>query len=162
MSAKTLLRVLSMVDHELEQLEAVLSKLEARFVGASILIVYEGDSERLEDALDRWEARRARQALLAAENPAPLEYDEDDEEEDEIEEDSSTSSDDDEDDGARADARKARRCPPMTLKLIDFAHTGLVEGEGPDEGVLKGVKTLRGLVKERSETVRAAVYAASA
>jgi 1D-myo-inositol-tetrakisphosphate 5-kinase/inositol-polyphosphate multikinase len=154
-----------MVDSELEQLEAVLSTLEARFIGASILIVYEGDAVRLEDALDRWEAKRARQALLAAENPPP-EYAEDDEDEaddDEIEgEDSSTSSDDDEDDGARADARRARRCPPMVLKLIDFAHTGLVEGEGPDQGVLKGVRTLRGLIKDRSETVKTAVYAMGA
>jgi len=152
-----------MVDQELEQLAAVLSKLEARFVGASILIIYEGDTERLEDALDRSEAKRARQALLAAEAPDEDAYDEDEEgeEDDEIEEDSSTSSDDDEDDGARADARKARRCPPMTLKLIDFAHTGLVEGEGPDEGVLKGIKTLRDLVKGRMDTVRAAVYTES-
>lgn len=150
-----------MVDQELEQLAAVLSKLEARFVGASILIIYEGDTERLGDALDRSEAKRARQALLAAEAPDEDAYDEDEEEEeedDEIEEDSSTSSDDDEDDGARADARKARRCPPMTLKLIDFAHTGLVEGEGPDEGVLKGIKTLRDLVKGRMDTVTATVY----
>jgi len=159
-----------MVDRELEQLESVLQDLEARFVGASILIVYEGDADRLEDALDRWEAKVARQALLAAESAASgggqsgtrsaVNWDDDDEEEeedDEIEEDSSTSSDDDEDDGAAADARKARRCPPMTLKLIDFAHTGLVEGEGPDEGVLKGVKTLRGLVQGRAETVRAAI-----
>ena len=46
----------------------------------------------------------------------------------------------------------------MTLKMIDFAHTRLVEGEGPDEGVLKGVRTLRGLVQGRAAAVRQEVY----
>ena len=146
-----------MIDSELEKLESVLKSLEARFVGMSILIIYEGDSGRLEDALDRWEGKLARQALLAAEEP--MEQGDSDEEDDYFEEESSsTSSDDDEDDGARADARKARRCPPMTLKMIDFAHTKLAEGEGPDEGVLKGLDTLRGLIKGRAEEIRQAVY----
>lgn len=153
-----------MVDAELEQLENVISKLEARFIGASILIVYEGHAERLEDALDRWEAKKAREALIAAEAPPPAQ-DSDDEDEfgddDGSSIDSSTSSDDDEDDGAKADARRARRCPPMNLRMIDFAHTRLVEGEGADEGVLKGIRTLRGLVQNRAEQVRQKVYATS-
>jgi 1D-myo-inositol-tetrakisphosphate 5-kinase/inositol-polyphosphate multikinase len=37
--------------------------------------------------------------------------------------------------------------------MIDFAHTGLAEGEGPDEGVLRGLGTLRGLVRARREEV---------
>jgi 1D-myo-inositol-tetrakisphosphate 5-kinase/inositol-polyphosphate multikinase len=156
---RTLLRVLALVDHNLSELEAVLLRLEARFIGASVLIVYEGEPTRLESALDRWEAKRAREALIAA--AAPSEEDESDEDDyDDIDEDenSSTSSDDDEDDGAAADARRARRCPPVTLKMIDFAHTRLVEGEGPDEGVLMGVRTLRALVQGRAEAVRQEVY----
>jgi 1D-myo-inositol-tetrakisphosphate 5-kinase/inositol-polyphosphate multikinase len=165
---KALLRVLSLIDNHLEQLQRVLQTLEARFIGSSVLIVYEGDPERLEDALDRWDAKQAQRALLASEGlgRGPADNDEDDDEDDDDsglfedgdDEDSSTSSDDDEDDGARADARKARRCPPVTVRMIDFAHTMLVEGEGPDEGVLKGLDTLRGLVRGRSELVRQAVY----
>ncbi len=34
----------------------------------------------------------------------------------------------------------------------------MVVAEGPDEGVLKGLDTLRGLVKGRAEVVRKAVY----
>ena len=155
--------MLALVDHNLSELEVVLSRLEARFIGASILIVYEGEPARLESALDRWEAKRAREALIAAAAPPDrqddIDEDEDEDDYDEIDdEDSSTSSDDDEDDRAAADAWRARRCPPVTLKMIDFAHTRLVEGEGPDEGVLKGVRTLRSLVQGRAETVRREVY----
>ena len=158
---KTLLRLLNFIYDDLDKLEQVYQNLEARFTGSSILIVYEGDPERLEDALERYEARRARRALLQAEAPSAEAPDSEEEWDvsDEDEDSASTSSDDDEDDGARADARRARRCPPFTLKVIDFAHTRLVEGEGPDEGVLKGIKTLKGLVKGRLEQVKAAAFA---
>lgn len=34
----------------------------------------------------------------------------------------------------------------MTLKLIDFAHATFVPGQGPDEGVVLGLKTIKQLV----------------
>ncbi|KAF9055075.1 SAICAR synthase-like protein [Hymenopellis radicata] len=46
------------------------------------------------------------------------------------------------------DARK-KPGPPYTVKLIDFAHTHLVPGHGPDEGVLKGVDTVLSLLDGR-------------
>lgn len=87
----------------------------------------------------------------------PHQDDEEEEEEEDYDdlesESSSTSSSDAEDDGTRSDARKARRCPPLTVKMIDFAHTRLCEGEGRDEGVVLGLKTLVGLVRGRLEEV---------
>ncbi|ORY28800.1 hypothetical protein BCR39DRAFT_186916 [Naematelia encephala] len=160
-----LLRLLDLLLSQLRALTDVLKVLEARFVGSSVLIVYEGDASRLSDALDRYDAQ---QALLASKPPRQTytdvsdpdddgeddDDDEEDEEDDDEDEDGSTSSDSDPDDGTRADARKSRRCPPLSVRMIDFAHTRLVQGEGPDQGVLKGLTKLVELVTERREAVR--------
>jgi 1D-myo-inositol-tetrakisphosphate 5-kinase/inositol-polyphosphate multikinase len=156
-----LLRVLDILLEEIAKLMAALSILEMRFIGASVLVVYEGDTARLASAIERYDAK---QALLRSKPPAPmdkgvinmLDPDDDDEEEDgddlsDLSD--STSSDDDSLDGAAADARMARRCPPLTLKMIDFAHTRMAEGEGCDEGVLKGLGTLKVLVQGRKREV---------
>ena len=39
--------------------------------------------------------------------------------------------------------------PPYMAKLIDFAHTRLAPGEGPDEGVLLGLDTILRLLNGR-------------
>ncbi|KAG6901705.1 hypothetical protein C0995_008926 [Termitomyces sp. Mi166 len=39
--------------------------------------------------------------------------------------------------------------PPYVVKLIDFAHTRLTPGQGPDEGVLLGMSTLLRLIDGR-------------
>ncbi|KAG6909792.1 hypothetical protein DXG01_015285 [Tephrocybe rancida] len=62
-------------------------------------------------------------------------------EEDEEEEDDDD--DDDDDEGTK------RPGPPYVVKLIDFAHTRLTPGEGPDEGVLLGMDTLLKLIDGR-------------
>ena len=163
-----MLRVLDIVDEELAKLEAVLSRLEARFVGSSVLILYEGDPTRLDDALHRYDTKNATLLTKPSNSSEPTTSDPNTltnsppspsasstySSSTSFSDETSTSSDDDKDDGARADARKARRCPPVTLRLIDFAHTSLVQGEGPDPGVLKGIKTLRGLVQGRREEVK--------
>ncbi len=55
--------------------------------------------------------------------------------------------DDEDDEGDEDDAKKPG--PPYTVKLIDFAHTRLVPGQGPDEGVLKGFDTVLSLLDGR-------------
>lgn len=40
---------------------------------------------------------------------------------------------------------------PYVVKLIDFAHTRITPGRGPDEGVLFGLDTLLGLIDGRIE-----------
>ncbi|EKM56120.1 uncharacterized protein PHACADRAFT_145233 [Phanerochaete carnosa HHB-10118-sp] len=45
--------------------------------------------------------------------------------------------------------------PPYAIKIIDFAHTRLKPGEGPDESLLKGLDTVLRLLDGRIEQVRA-------
>ncbi|KAG6836501.1 hypothetical protein H0H93_007430 [Arthromyces matolae] len=73
---------------------------------------------------------RAREALKRLED--------DEEQEDEEDED-----DDDDDDSEK------QKGPPFIVKMIDFAHTQLVPGKGPDEGVLLGMDTLLKLIDGR-------------
>jgi 1D-myo-inositol-tetrakisphosphate 5-kinase/inositol-polyphosphate multikinase len=47
-----------------------------------------------------------------------------------------------------ADAHE-RAARPFTIRLIDFAHTRLADGEGPDEGVLLGLQTVKELIRGR-------------
>lgn len=146
--AKTMLRVLALIDKQLSNLETVLQSLEMRFVGASVLIVYEGDPTRLDDALTQWESK------IHEEDPLkPLEEEDDDE--DMID---SESEDEEEDDldGTKEDAKMAKDCPPVIVKMIDFAHTWIAEGQGVDEGVLKGLATLRSLISGRKAELEAA------
>jgi 1D-myo-inositol-tetrakisphosphate 5-kinase/inositol-polyphosphate multikinase len=155
LQAHLLLRVLDILDHEISRLISTVASLEMRFIGSSVLVVYEGDESRLASALERYDiwSQLDSRFMVAASYPDDEDDDDEDEELNSLE--SSTSSEDDEDDGTRADARLARRCPPLSLRMIDFAHTRLVEGEGPDEGVLKGLRTLESLVRNRKVGVRA-------
>jgi 1D-myo-inositol-tetrakisphosphate 5-kinase/inositol-polyphosphate multikinase len=114
-----------------------------RFVGASVLIIYEGEPTRLEDALEQWEAKILAEDALKAEPDSDSDDDEDEEDYD------SDEDQEDDVDGTKEDARLAKECPPIMVKLIDFAHTWIAEGQGADEGVLLGLKTLRGLVQGR-------------
>jgi len=54
---------------------------------------------------------------------------------------------DDEDEDESEDEEKPG--PPYVVKLIDFAHTRITPGRGPDEGVLTGLDTLVGLIDGR-------------
>jgi len=91
-------------------------------VGGSLLVVYEADWTRAEEGMTR----------LAM---TPDEEDEDTEEE--------SDSEGEEGNGP------GRPGPPYMVKLIDFAHTHLAPGEGPDEGVLLGLDTVLRLLDGR-------------
>ncbi|EIW66995.1 hypothetical protein M231_07495 [Tremella mesenterica] len=167
-SVMNMSRVLEILLGHLDELISVLERLEARFVGMSLLIVYESDPDRLVTSLDRFEALQNKLAAkaIAKESlpPTPISpkqgwFDDGDEDDDEGEfddEDSDDESDedDDEDDGRVADEKRAKRCPPVTMRLIDFVHSRLAPGEGPDEGVLFGLSTFRTLLEERLEKAR--------
>ncbi|KAK7677069.1 hypothetical protein QCA50_019967 [Cerrena zonata] len=66
-------------------------------------------------------------------------------------------SDEDEEDDDDDEEAKQRPGPPYAVKVIDFAHTRIVPGEGPDEGVLKGVDTTLCLLDQRIKQVKAAI-----
>lgn len=92
-------------------------------VGGSLLVVYEGDWARAEEGVEK----------LGMVIDEEGEGDDDDE--------------DEEEEGDDNDEEEER--PPYVVKLIDFAHTRLVSGAGPDEGVLKGMDTVLGLLEGR-------------
>ena len=168
--AADMARLLEILLAHLDELIKVIENLEARFVGMSLLIVYESDPARLENAMARFDERQAKLEIQAAaglpsppSSPSAFSRGSSDDEEDEGEEDRGIKSemsmeniDADEDDGAAADERRKRRCPPVVMKMIDFAHTRLAPGEGPDEGVLAGLYTFRILLEGRLEEAREA------
>lgn len=108
-------------------------------------MVYEGDEESAQEGV-RWMEERVR---LMEERE---DMDQDDASDEESEESESESESGEEDDSA--DSKPKRRSPPYTIKLIDFAHTRFVPGQGPDEGVLLGLNTFLGLIKGRIEEVK--------
>ncbi|TXT13577.1 hypothetical protein VHUM_00944 [Vanrija humicola] len=142
-------RVLLYIDEEVARIEAALSEVELRAVGMSVLIVYEGDADVLRAALDRYEAKRVSRAAKG------LAGDDDDSDDDAHlgDSDSESADSNDTDPYASADRRAAKKAPALSVKLIDFAHTWMAKGEGPDQGVLKGIATLRALLNGRLREV---------
>lgn len=124
--ADVLLPVLESLREDVAAIREALSEAHVRMVGASLLVVYEADWERAREGVKTW---------LEGEG-------DEDEEEDEEE--------DDEDDEGK------KPSPPYAVKLIDFAHTRLVPGQGPDKGVLLGLETVLNLLDGRIQQVKAA------
>ncbi|KAJ6508472.1 SAICAR synthase-like protein [Mycena sanguinolenta] len=127
--AALLVQILELIREDVEDIRDALAALEIRMVGGSLLILYESDAVRAEEGL-QW-----------------LLKDEDEDEED---------SDDDEDEEDDP-SKPPKRYTPYDVRLIDFAHTRFVPGQGPDEGVLLGFKTLLTLLDERIASVGACV-----
>ena len=69
---------------------------------------------------------------------------------------------DNEEEDEDEDEDKKRVGLPYLVKLIDFAHTKIVPGIGPDEGVLKGVDTVLSLLDGRIEQARAVIASKAA
>ena len=110
---------------ELESIEYTLQNEESRMYSASILMIYEGDDEALEKALE-------------VEKKAPIAEhgaDEDGDDEDHIED------DDDDDDDDEAAPKVHDVC------LIDFAHAKFEAGIGPDENALQGVRSVLSIME---------------
>jgi 1D-myo-inositol-tetrakisphosphate 5-kinase/inositol-polyphosphate multikinase len=111
---------------DLRQIREAVNSVEMRMVGGSVLIVYEGDEESAVKGLEKMK---------------------------ELESKSQDEEDEDEDDDEEEDTAKEKIGPAYVAKLIDFAHTRLVSGQGPDEGVVRGLDTLIRLVDERIAAV---------
>ncbi|KAJ7818523.1 hypothetical protein B0H14DRAFT_2839255 [Mycena olivaceomarginata] len=126
--ASLLLQILELLREDVQDIRDAFAALEMRMVGGSLLILYESDAARAEEGV-QW--------LLK----------DDDEEEDD-----SDDSDDDDD-----PSKPPKRYTPYDVRLIDFAHTRFVPGQGPDEGVLLGFKTVLALLDERIAAVRTCV-----
>ncbi|KAI0792629.1 SAICAR synthase-like protein [Abortiporus biennis] len=132
--AKILLPILQSLRQDIADIRDALSQIHMRMVGGSLLVVYEADWERAEEGLKHLEEE-------LEELEAELEAEEDE--------------DEDEDDDEEGKPKKVGM--PYSVKLIDFAHTKIVPGEGPDEGVLKGVDTVLTLLDARIAQVKEAL-----
>ncbi|KAJ5952267.1 Inositol polyphosphate kinase [Penicillium vulpinum] len=153
------------VAEELKNLQRVLESEESRMYSASVLVVYEGDVEAMEHAIE--EEKKAPVSLSREE-----EDDEDeDDEEFEIPEGALEMVDvqqlgdgmpqqainisidpetmqmaDDDDDEEEDETPKV-----YALRLIDFAHASWTPGQGPDENLLRGVRSLVKVFEELAE-----------
>lgn len=132
-----LVPILKLIRQSVQELRDVLSSIELRFVGSSLLIVYEGDWDRAEVGM-QWLANW-KEGGVCEEKEGDVEEIEGSEEED-----------DDEDESESSDG--GSDCP-CVVRLIDFAHTRLRPGQGPDPGVLKGLDTVLGLLDGRIASI---------
>ncbi|OCF54393.1 hypothetical protein L486_07941 [Kwoniella mangroviensis CBS 10435] len=150
----SLVKVLEIIIEEIDRLVSVLENLEIRFVGGSLLIVYEGDPSKLEEALDRYQLNKLKSTTEEGVDKDRSAFSDDGSIPSDLDSDEESDEDDEEED---EESRASRRCPPVRVKLIDFAHTWLAQGEGPDEGVLKGLSTLRGLLQGRQKEIEGGI-----
>lgn len=98
---------------QLNRLTALMSSLDVRIRGGSLLIVFEGNPELL---LKNLKAPRQPQGEISR---------------------------------------------SLTIRLIDFAHARLVPGQGPDQGVLTGLRTFQRVLREEVLRSQTAVTLAS-
>ncbi|KAK7438462.1 hypothetical protein VKT23_018075 [Stygiomarasmius scandens] len=131
--ANLLLSILQYLREDIEEIRGVLAKLHFRMVGGSLLIIYEADFAKAEEGL-QW---------VKDVEEGRIDPEEDDDEEEDKEEDTA--------------AKKQKPRSPYVVKLIDFAHTRIKPGDGPDEGVLKGIDTVLGLLDGRIKEVESSL-----
>ncbi|KAF9806136.1 hypothetical protein IEO21_08798 [Rhodonia placenta] len=135
--------LLSGIREEVGDLTDAFSGVDMRMVGGSLLIVYEAD----------WE--RAREGLRLLQEQAEEGYQSDNEDEEGEEEDEED--EEGEDSGELEGAHVTKPVgPPFVVRLIDFAHTRMAPGQGPDEGVLQGLRTVLRLLDGRLDQLRRA------
>jgi 1D-myo-inositol-tetrakisphosphate 5-kinase/inositol-polyphosphate multikinase len=121
--------IIKRIARELENIVYVLENEESRMYSASVLMVYEGDEQALEKALQE---EKIRDTEGQAQNP-DLEP-------------KSTAEDEDDDDESDKPEPKIH-----DVRLIDFAHAQWTPGQGPDENALQGIKSVLKILNELAE-----------
>lgn len=104
--------ILQRLKAEIESIQGVLENAESRMYSASVLMVYEGDPDALNKALSREQTRGATEMTRHEDS-------DEDEEEDELED-----------------------IKVHEVVLIDFAHSHWTPGQGPDENVIHGLRSI--------------------
>lgn len=103
---------------------------------ASLLFVYEGDPHARKEAIDAAVAQTAQDHADASVDKAQAKTGQGDEEDDEEDE-------DDEHTGPKL----------FDIKMIDFAHASWTPGQGPDENMLAGIRSVRKVLKDLTKEV---------
>ncbi|KAG0277770.1 hypothetical protein BGZ96_002719 [Linnemannia gamsii] len=138
--------------NDLTDFLATIETQELRMRSSSLLMIYEGDTEAFDAGLaieqEKIAAVVARaQAHMekgAREDQEGDDDDEDNEDDDEDDEDFEDYDEDDEEDGEVGQK-------VTDMRLIDFGHSTWTPGQGPDEGVVKGVKSALALFEKLLE-----------
>lgn len=161
---------------ELRSVQSVLESEESRMYSSSVLIIYEGDPDALEEALEEEKKRKEMKANASDEETEEV----DDEEElfnppagmdsfqvvdvkvgdealaqgnlQQLGIDSQSiqipeGAELDEEEGSEEEEEE-EPSKVHELRLIDFAHASWTPGQGPDENVLKGVRSLLKIMEE--------------
>ncbi|KAI0111490.1 inositol polyphosphate multikinase [Daldinia grandis] len=137
---------------DLRKVQEVLEKEETRMYSSSLLFVFEGDGAALREAIEEAKTSAAIPGHKRGTSRAPVANLRVDSgigitEEDLYEPDMGEDFDELED-----DSDEESSFPRIyTLKLIDFAHATWRPGQGPDENVLVGVRSLADIFEEMSE-----------
>ena len=137
-----LLPILESLREDIAEIQEAFQEVHLRMVGGSLLIIYEGDWERASEGVKLFGLEDGSESDDAVEDEDTEEKNGDEDEGDEDEEEEDESEEEDE------------KGPPYTVKLIDFAHTRVKPGQGPDQGVLLGLSTVQKLLDGRIEQVR--------
>ncbi|KAF9148952.1 hypothetical protein BG015_009293 [Linnemannia schmuckeri] len=132
--------------NDLTDFLATIETQELRMRSSSLLMIYEGDAEAFDAGVaieqEKIAAVVARaQAHMEKSAREDQEGDDEDEENDEDDEDDEDYDEDDEEDGEVGQK-------VTDMRLIDFAHSTWTPGQGPDEGVVKGVKSALALFEK--------------
>ncbi|KAK4703253.1 hypothetical protein P7C70_g2968, partial [Phenoliferia sp. Uapishka_3] len=143
--------VLQILLCRLKEIIDLISTIECRIRGGSVLIVVEGDESALAAALEREDtAPHSKRTTKRAEEDGDLQ--EGESEGGSEESDTSSVSTTDEEGQA-----KLHTLLPVEIRLIDFAHATSAEGEGPDRGVILGLGTTTRLLQELLDHITAEI-----
>ncbi|KAL7627745.1 hypothetical protein AAE478_001940 [Parahypoxylon ruwenzoriense] len=138
---------------DLRKVQEVLEREESRMYSSSLLFVFEGDGEALRAAIDEAKAMAVVSEHRRGSTRAPIANHRVDSgigiSEEEI---NDTTVTEDFDELDEDDLDEESSFPHIyTVKLIDFAHATWMPGQGPDENVLLGVRSLLKIFEEMSE-----------
>jgi len=127
----TLVPILRGIRDTVARLRDVYAALELRIIGGSLLIMYEADWCQAEEGVKRLAKSSNQSQTRQGNGQTP---------EDGVIVDTDVEGND--------DISHTRR-PPFLVRLVDFAHTRMEPGIGPDEGVLMGLDTTLKLLDGR-------------
>jgi 1D-myo-inositol-tetrakisphosphate 5-kinase/inositol-polyphosphate multikinase len=120
--------VISNIEEAVGSIEQIIAKQESRMYSASLLFVYEGDPQARKEALDSAVAQTAQSRNSDGRRKADEDIDEDEEDE-------------------QAEPKL------FDIKMIDFAHAEWTPGQGSDENMLMGIRSVRKVLGDLTKEV---------
>ena len=129
--------ILQLCEAELAKMTEALEDEESRMYSASILLVYEGDEAALKEAARKFEDMQEK-AANKAQSHSNGRFCDDGHAHENHDEDGDEDEDEDEEEVPRM----------FAVKFIDFAHAAWTPGQGPDENILPGVRSVASILKD--------------